>query len=170
MMSRVYMRLWLATAFILTGVVLVSCYPGVSSEQGECILPAQMTWETEKKIPEALEKAVISYWGMRISDDWRGSYRLEAPHIRHLYSEEDYRNTLSGGEIIQQVRVLDISSCGNNCFDLRLGLHWGGSLAESGEIPLQEKWILIKGKYWHVLETLSDTLKEKQNNKGLVIR
>lgn len=169
-MSRVYMRLWLITAFSLTGVVLVACYPGVSSEQRVCVLPAQMTWETEKKVSDALEMAVIRYWGMRISDDWRGSYRLEAPHIRYLYSEEEYRNVLSGGEIIQQVRVLDVSSCGNNCFDLRLGLYWGGSLAESGEIPLQEKWILIKGEYWHVLETLLDTLKEKQNNKGLVVR
>ena len=164
MMSRVYMRLWQATALFLAGLVLVACYPGVSSEQRTYALPARMTWETEKKVPDALERAVISYWGMRISDDWRGSYRLEAPHIRHLYSEEDYRNVLSGGAIIQQVRVLDVSSCGNNCFDLRLGLHWGGSLAESGEIPLQEKWILIKGKYWHVLETLLDTLKEKQSN------
>lgn len=164
MMSRVYMRLWLATALFLTGVVLVACCPRVSSEQGVCVLPAQMTWETEKKVPEALQRAVISYWGMRISDDWRSSYRLEAPHIRYLYSEEDYRNVLGGGQIIQQVRVLDVSSCGNNCYDVRLGLHWGGSLAESGEIPLQEKWILIKGKYWHVLETLLDTLKEKQSN------
>lgn len=159
MMSRVYMHLWLAMVLFLAGVVLVACYPGVSSERCACVLPTQMTWETEKKVPEALENAVISYWGMRISDDWRGSYRLEAPHIRYLYSEEDYRNVLSGGEIIRQVRVMDVSSCGNNCYDVRLGLYWGGSLAESGEIPLQEKWILIKGKYCHVLETLLDTLK-----------
>ena len=164
MISRVYTRPWLATALFLAGLVLAACYPRVSSEQGARVLPAQMTWETEKKVPEALEMAVISYWGMRISDDWRGSYRLEAPHIRYLYSEEDYRNVLGGGQIIRQVRVMDVSSCGNNCYDLRLGLHWGGSLAESGEIPLQEKWILIKGKYWHVLKTLLDTLKEKQSN------
>lgn len=159
-----YMRLWPATAIFLAVLVLAGCYPRVSSERRAHAFPAQMTWETEKKVPEALQRAVISYWGMRISDDWRSSYRLEAPHIRYLYSEEDYRNVLGGGQIIQQVRVLDVSSCGNNCYDVRLGLHWGGSLAESGEIPLQEKWILIKGKYWHVLETLLDTLKEKQSN------
>jgi len=158
-----YIRLWLAMAIFLAGLVLAACYPGVSSEQGVRALPAQMTWETEKKIPEALRRAVISYWDTRMSDDWRGSYRLEAPHIRYLYSEEEYRNVLGGGQIIQQVRVLDVSSCGNNCYDVRLGLHWGGSLAESGNIPLQEKWILVKGKYWHVLKTLLDTLKEKQS-------
>jgi len=164
MIPMMYMRLRLAAVLLLAGLVLAACYSHVSSEQRARALPAQMTWETEKMVPEALEMAVISYWGMRISDDWRGSYRLEAPHIRYLYSEEDYRNVLGGGQIIRHVRVMDISSCGNNCYDVRLGLHWGGSLAESGEIPLQEKWILIKGKYWHVLETLLDTLKEKQSN------
>ncbi|RLB88947.1 MAG: hypothetical protein DRH10_06785 [Deltaproteobacteria bacterium] len=164
MMSGVYMRLWLAAALLLAGTILAACYSGISSEQRLRALPAQMTWETEKMVPEALETAVISYWGMRISDDWRGSYRLEAPHIRYLYSEEDYRNVLSGGQIIRQVRVMDISSCGNNCYEVKLGLHWGGSLAESGEIPLQEKWILVEGKYWHVLKTLLDTLKEEQSN------
>lgn len=155
MMPRVYICL---TVFVLAGISCVGCHLGISSRKSLHTLPAQVTWETKREVPEALKEAVMSYWGMRLADDFKDSYRYEAPYIRYLYSERQYQNILRKGQPLIHVRVADVSSCGDNCYYMYLYLRWGGSLVHLGDIPLQERWILVKGKYWHVLETLPDIL------------
>ena len=116
-----------------------------------------VSWDpdTQISVPKNLKKSLIAYWAARARLDWPTIYKLEAPHVRWLYTQGEFVRFRQRAAKVISVKVFDVNEIDSRVKSI--GLETKLINSRTGEVETfypHDRWIEVKGHWFHVWKNM----------------